>query len=80
MKFTAFIRYWRENGNTLRASAVHRLQIVYDSVKREKLYNILVEFWVPMKLAILIKLCLYQTYSEICVYNICLIVFLSKMV
>jgi hypothetical protein len=31
----------------------------YDSVRREILYNILVEFGVPMKLVRLIQLCLY---------------------
>jgi hypothetical protein len=35
-----------------------RLQEVYDSVRREVLYNILIEFGVPMKLVRLIKMCL----------------------
>jgi hypothetical protein len=30
----------------------------YDSVKKEVLYNILIEFGVPMKLVQLIKMCL----------------------
>jgi hypothetical protein len=29
------------------------------------LYNILIEFWVPMKLVRLIKLCLNETYSKV---------------
>jgi hypothetical protein len=33
----------------------------YDSIRREILYNILIEFWVPMKLVRLIKLCLNET-------------------
>jgi hypothetical protein len=31
-------------------SAIHRLQEGYDSVRREVLYNILIDFEVPMKL------------------------------
>jgi hypothetical protein len=37
----------------------------YDSVRREILYNILIEFGVPMKLVRLIKICLNETYSEV---------------
>jgi hypothetical protein len=29
------------------------------------LYNILIEFWVPMKLVRLIKLCLNKTYNKV---------------
>jgi hypothetical protein len=48
---------------------VHQLFIdskkVYDSVKREVLYNILLEFGVPKKLVRLIKMCLNETYSKV---------------
>jgi hypothetical protein len=37
----------------------------YDSVKREVLYNILLEFGVPKKLVRLIKMCLNETYSKV---------------
>jgi hypothetical protein len=37
----------------------------YDSVRREVLYNIFIEFGAPMKLVRLIKICLYETYSEV---------------
>ncbi|KAJ4450520.1 hypothetical protein ANN_01947 [Periplaneta americana] len=48
---------------------VHQLFIdfkkAYDSVKREDLYNILIEFGVPKKLIRLIKMCLSETYSRV---------------
>jgi hypothetical protein len=55
-------------------SAIHRLQ-----VRREVLYNNLIEFAVPMKLLRLIKMCLNETYSIVRIRKH-LIVFLSKMV
>ena len=49
--------------------AVHQLFIdlkkAYDLVRREVLYNILIEFGVPMKLARLIKISLNETYSTV---------------
>ena len=37
----------------------------YDSVRSEVLYNILIEFGIPMKLVRLIKMCLTETYSRV---------------
>jgi len=37
----------------------------YDSVKREMLYNILIEFGIPMKLVRLIKVYLNETFSRV---------------
>ena len=36
----------------------------YDSVRREVLHNILIEFGIPMKLVRLIKMCLNEKYSR----------------
>jgi hypothetical protein len=62
---------------------VHQLFIdfkkAYDSVRREVLYNILIEFGIPMKLVRLIKLCLTETYSRVWVGKN-LIYFLLRMV
>jgi hypothetical protein len=48
---------------------VHQLSIDFkkacDSVKREVLYNILLEFGIPKKLVRLIKMCLNETYSKV---------------
>ena len=38
---------------------------VYNLVRREVLYNILVEFGIPMKLARLIKMCMNETCSRV---------------
>jgi hypothetical protein len=35
-------------------------------VRKEVLYSILIEFGIHMKLVILIKMCLSETYSEVC--------------
>ena len=49
--------------------AVHQLFInfkkAYDSVRREVLYNILIDFGILMKLVRLIKMCLIETYSRV---------------
>jgi len=37
----------------------------YDSVRREVLYNILIEFGDPMKMVSLTKMCLTKTYSKV---------------
>jgi sorting nexin-29 len=48
---------------------VHQLFLdfkkAYNSVRREVLCNILIEFGIPMKLVRLIKMCLNETYSRV---------------
>jgi hypothetical protein len=67
---------WEHNG------MVHQLFIDFkkacDSVKREVLYNILLELGIPKKLVRLIKMCLNETYSKVCVGKL-LINFLFRM-
>jgi hypothetical protein len=68
---------WEYNG------MVHQLFIdfkkAYDSVKREVLYNILLEFGIPKKLVRLIKMCLNETYNQVHEGKLCLINFLFRM-
>jgi hypothetical protein len=56
---------WEYNG------MVHQLFIdfkkAYDSIKREVLYNILLEFGTPKKPVGLIKMCLNETYTKVCI-------------
>ena len=37
----------------------------YDSIRREVLFNIFIEFGIPMKLVRLIKMCLTETYNRV---------------
>ena len=37
----------------------------YDSCRRKSLYNIFIEFGVPMKIDRLIKICLSENYSRV---------------
>jgi hypothetical protein len=56
---------WEYNGT------VHQLFIdfkrAYDSVSREALYNILIEFGIPRKLVGLSEMSLNETYSRVCI-------------
>jgi hypothetical protein len=62
---------------------VHQLFVdfkkAYDSIKREVLYNILLEFDMPKKLVRLIKMCLNETYSKVRIGKFRLINFLFRM-
>jgi len=62
------IRQTREkNGKTMKNCIIYFIDFkkAYDSVRREVLYNILIEFDIPMKLVRLIKMCLNETYSRV---------------
>jgi hypothetical protein len=52
----------KKNGNTMR---LEDLKKAYDSVRREAVYNILIEFGASMKLLMLIKMSLNETCSKV---------------
>jgi hypothetical protein len=47
----------------------------YDSVRREVLYKILIEFGISLKTVRLIKMCPNETYDRVMKGNICLTCF-----
>jgi len=59
---STFVRNWKCNGT------VHQLYIDFkkacDSVRRQVLYNILIEFGIAMKLVTPIKMCLNEIPSK----------------
>ena len=61
--YFAFINYFRKNGNTTKQciSSID-FKKAYDSVRKEVLYNILIESGIPVKLVMLIKMCLNETF------------------
>jgi hypothetical protein len=66
----AIVRYWNKRQYNER---VHQLFIdfkkAYDSIRREVLNNLLIEFGIPMKLVRLIKMCLNEICSKIDTIN-----------
>jgi len=79
--YSVFVKYLRKKWE--HNEAVHQLFIdfktAYDSVRREALYNILIEFGIPRKLVRLIKMCLKRT-AESGWVRICLRCFKLGMV
>jgi hypothetical protein len=81
IRYSAFVRYWRKkckyNGT------VHELLLdfekAYDSVRREVLYNIFIEFGIPVKLIRVMKMCLNETYNKAHIDKNCLH-FLFRMI
>jgi len=50
--YSVFVKYLRKNGNTTKQciSSFKHFKKAYDSVRKEVLYNILIEFGIHMKL------------------------------
>jgi hypothetical protein len=68
IRFSAFVRYWKKLEYN---ETVHKLfvdfQKAYNSVKRKVLYNNLIVLGIPMKLVRMIKMCLNEKYSRVCI-------------
>ncbi|KAJ4439353.1 hypothetical protein ANN_07475 [Periplaneta americana] len=62
---TEIVRGYGETANP--GEKCKESETAYDSVKREVLYDILIEFGIPKKLVRLIKMCLSETYSRVCI-------------
>ena len=63
---TAFAKYLIKNGNTMKQcisslKTSRKLMIQLEGI----LYNVIIEFGIPMKLVRLIKMCLKETYSRV---------------
>jgi hypothetical protein len=69
IRYFTFIRYCRKKLEY--NETVHQLFIdlkkAYDLVRRQVLYSIFIEFGVPMKPLRLIKMCLNEMYSKVCI-------------
>jgi hypothetical protein len=71
IRYSAFVRYWRkkrEYNGTVPQLFID-FEKAYDSVRKEVWYNNLVELGIHMKLGRLIKMCLNETYSKVCMYK-----------
>jgi hypothetical protein len=66
MRCSDFVRYWRKVGVN---ETIHELFLdfkkAHDSMRREVLHNILIEFRVPVKLVRMIVMCFSETYRKI---------------
>ena len=61
--YSAFAKYLKKNGNTVKKFISFKK--AYDSVRREVLLKILIEFGISGKLVRLIKMSLTETYSRV---------------
>jgi hypothetical protein len=68
IRFSISIRLekkWECNGTV--HQPITDFKKAYDSVRREALHNILIEFVIPRKLVRIIQMCLNETYSRVCI-------------
>ena len=63
----AFVKYLRKNWNTKKhcINSLYTSRKLMISVTRDVLYNILIEFGIPMNLVRLIKMSLNETFSRV---------------
>jgi hypothetical protein len=81
-RLSASVRNWRkkwEYNETVQQLFID-FKKAHKLVRKEELYNILIEFGVSMKLFSLIKVCLNKTYSKIRIGKYLLNIFLFKMI
>jgi hypothetical protein len=65
MEFVCLFCLWVSTQRIKSRSDFLDFKKAYDSVRREVLYNVLIESGVPMKLVRLFKICLNETYSKV---------------
>jgi hypothetical protein len=67
--YCAFVKYLRKKWEYNEAvdQPFINLKTAYDSVRREVLYNILIQFGISMKLVSLIKVCISEMFSRVCI-------------
>ena len=67
IRYSAFAKYWGKKWeyNEPVPQVLINFRISYDSVRREVLYKILIEFGIPRKLVRLIKMSLTETCSRV---------------
>jgi hypothetical protein len=63
--YSAFVKYFRKNWNTMKQGISYCWTSRKLIVRREVLYNILIENGIPIKLVGLIKMCVNETYSRV---------------
>jgi hypothetical protein len=81
-RYSAFARYWRKKWeyNVTGRQLFIDFEEAYDSVRREVLYNILIEISSPLKIVRLIKLHLNETYRKSAEVEICVMYFLLRLI
>jgi hypothetical protein len=66
IRFFVLVRYWRKKWTY--TEKVHQLLVdfrkAYDSVRREVLYNTVIDFLIPKEHVRIIKICLHETYNK----------------